>query len=192
MTLNGQSVKLNPEGAFEGKLHLLNVSHQNSQLCGPFKFNMFSIAFQRLHATFILLLTSAQNSATSWASEPNSSLSPGCIRQVIRSQRRDPRYFLAAPSFLRKSALIPLCQSCILSIFLISSSDSEASPGSDGEGLAERTSCSFGSPAELAPGPCDQSPPASMEEIQVELQCADLWKRFHDIGTEMIITKAGR
>ncbi|XP_022596807.1 T-box transcription factor TBX15 [Seriola dumerili] len=70
--------------------------------------------------------------------------------------------------------------------------DSEASPGSDGEGLAERTSCSFGSPADLAPGPCDPSPPASMEEIQVELQCADLWKRFHDIGTEMIITKAGR
>uniref|UniRef100_A0A8C6TBU3 T-box transcription factor 15 n=1 Tax=Neogobius melanostomus TaxID=47308 RepID=A0A8C6TBU3_9GOBI len=70
--------------------------------------------------------------------------------------------------------------------------DSEASPGSDGEGLAERTSCSFGSPAELAPVACDQSPPASMDEIQVELQCADLWKRFHDIGTEMIITKAGR
>ncbi|XP_040924920.1 T-box transcription factor TBX15 isoform X1 [Betta splendens] len=70
--------------------------------------------------------------------------------------------------------------------------DSEASPGSDGEGLAERTSCSFGSSADLAPGACDQSPAASMEEIQVELQCADLWKRFHDIGTEMIITKAGR
>ncbi|KAM3607710.1 uncharacterized protein V6R79_012382 [Siganus canaliculatus] len=70
--------------------------------------------------------------------------------------------------------------------------DSEASPGSDGEGLAERTSCSFGSPDDLAPGPCDPSPPASMDEIQVELQCADLWKRFHDIGTEMIITKAGR
>uniref|UniRef100_A0A3P8VJQ7 T-box transcription factor 15 n=1 Tax=Cynoglossus semilaevis TaxID=244447 RepID=A0A3P8VJQ7_CYNSE len=70
--------------------------------------------------------------------------------------------------------------------------DSEASPGSDGEGLAERTSCSFGSPADLAPGPCEPSPPASMEEIQMELQCADLWKRFHDIGTEMIITKAGR
>lgn len=73
-----------------------------------------------------------------------------------------------------------------------SSSDSEASPGSDGEGLAERTSCSFGSPDDLTPGPCEPSPPASMEEIQVELQCADLWKRFHDIGTEMIITKAGR
>ncbi|XP_052461782.1 T-box transcription factor TBX15 isoform X1 [Carassius gibelio] len=65
--------------------------------------------------------------------------------------------------------------------------DSEASPGSDGEGLAERTPCSFGTPT-----PCDPSPSASMEEIQVELQCADLWKRFHDIGTEMIITKAGR
>lgn len=70
--------------------------------------------------------------------------------------------------------------------------DSEASPGSDGEGLAERTSCSFGSPAELTSAACDPSPSASMEEIQVELQCADLWKRFHDIGTEMIITKAGR
>ncbi|MCI4378299.1 hypothetical protein PGIGA_G00214140 [Pangasianodon gigas] len=63
--------------------------------------------------------------------------------------------------------------------------DCEASPGSDGEVLAERSSCSLGSPADLNPG-------ASMEEIQVELQCADLWKRFHDIGTEMIITKAGR
>ncbi|XP_036830854.1 T-box transcription factor TBX15 isoform X2 [Oncorhynchus mykiss] len=70
--------------------------------------------------------------------------------------------------------------------------DSEASPGSDGEGLAERTSCSFGSPADLAPAACEPSPAASMEEIQVELQCADLWKRFHEIGTEMIITKAGR
>ncbi|XP_021484776.1 T-box transcription factor TBX22 isoform X1 [Meriones unguiculatus] len=28
--------------------------------------------------------------------------------------------------------------------------------------------------------------------IQVELQGFDLWKRFYDIGTEMIITKAGR
>ncbi|XP_069068675.1 T-box transcription factor TBX22 [Pleurodeles waltl] len=27
---------------------------------------------------------------------------------------------------------------------------------------------------------------------QVELQGSELWKRFHDIGTEMIITKAGR
>ncbi|KAJ8409923.1 hypothetical protein AAFF_G00209640 [Aldrovandia affinis] len=70
--------------------------------------------------------------------------------------------------------------------------DSEASPGSDSEGLAERTSCSFGSPSDLAPTPCEPSSSSSMEEIQVELQCADLWKRFHDIGTEMIITKAGR
>ncbi|XP_007906618.1 T-box transcription factor TBX18 [Callorhinchus milii] len=33
---------------------------------------------------------------------------------------------------------------------------------------------------------------SSREDIRVELQGADLWKRFHDIGTEMIITKAGR
>ncbi|XP_004685935.1 PREDICTED: T-box transcription factor TBX22 [Condylura cristata] len=30
------------------------------------------------------------------------------------------------------------------------------------------------------------------EAIQVELQGSELWKRFHEIGTEMIITKAGR
>ncbi|XP_026335881.2 T-box transcription factor TBX22 [Ursus arctos] len=30
------------------------------------------------------------------------------------------------------------------------------------------------------------------DSIQVELQGSELWKRFHDIGTEMIITKAGR
>ncbi|KAM9470370.1 T-box transcription factor TBX22 [Clarias gariepinus] len=29
-------------------------------------------------------------------------------------------------------------------------------------------------------------------QIQVELQGSDLWSRFHEIGTEMIITKAGR
>ncbi|KAM5221003.1 T-box transcription factor TBX22 [Ctenodactylus gundi] len=28
--------------------------------------------------------------------------------------------------------------------------------------------------------------------IQMELQGSELWKRFHDIGTEMVITKAGR
>lgn len=29
-------------------------------------------------------------------------------------------------------------------------------------------------------------------EVQVELQGSELWKRFYEIGTEMIITKAGR
>ncbi|XP_019375870.1 PREDICTED: T-box transcription factor TBX18, partial [Gavialis gangeticus] len=38
-------------------------------------------------------------------------------------------------------------------------------------------------PASPAPGP--QAP-------RVDLQGAELWKRFHEIGTEMIITKAGR
>ncbi|KAG9341685.1 hypothetical protein JZ751_018749 [Albula glossodonta] len=28
--------------------------------------------------------------------------------------------------------------------------------------------------------------------VRVELQGSDLWNRFHEIGTEMIITKAGR
>nr|XP_019586149.1 PREDICTED: T-box transcription factor TBX15 isoform X1 [Rhinolophus sinicus] len=72
--------------------------------------------------------------------------------------------------------------------------DSEQSTGSDSEVLTERTSCSFDTHADLGAGAAVSIPAAmsSMEEIQVELQCADLWKRFHDIGTEMIITKAGR
>ncbi|XP_016085416.1 T-box transcription factor TBX18-like [Sinocyclocheilus grahami] len=37
-----------------------------------------------------------------------------------------------------------------------------------------------------------QSATSSGEETRVDLQGSDLWKRFHEIGTEMIITKAGR
>ncbi|XP_053561746.1 T-box transcription factor TBX15 isoform X1 [Bombina bombina] len=73
--------------------------------------------------------------------------------------------------------------------------DSEHSTSSDTEVLGERTSCSYETCPDLAPSRVPDPQPlslASMEEIQVELQCADLWKRFHDIGTEMIITKAGR
>lgn len=32
----------------------------------------------------------------------------------------------------------------------------------------------------------------AVREVGVDLQGSDLWKRFHEIGTEMIITKAGR
>ncbi|KAM4662372.1 T-box transcription factor TBX22 [Discoglossus pictus] len=32
----------------------------------------------------------------------------------------------------------------------------------------------------------------SKDAVQMELQGSELWKRFHEIGTEMIITKAGR
>lgn len=46
--------------------------------------------------------------------------------------------------------------------------------------------------------PAEKRPKAGAEsrevgdEVQVELQGSELWKRFHEIGTEMIITKAGR
>lgn len=30
------------------------------------------------------------------------------------------------------------------------------------------------------------------ENIKVELQMTELWQRFYELGTEMIITKAGR
>ncbi|KAM4796914.1 LOW QUALITY PROTEIN: T-box transcription factor TBX15 [Rhinophrynus dorsalis] len=73
--------------------------------------------------------------------------------------------------------------------------DSEHSTSSDTEVLPERTSCSYETCPDLAPPRVPDPQPlsaSSMDEIQVELQCSDLWKRFHDIGTEMIITKAGR
>lgn len=33
---------------------------------------------------------------------------------------------------------------------------------------------------------------ADMDKIHVTLECKDLWMKFHELGTEMIITKAGR
>ncbi|XP_028294996.1 T-box transcription factor TBX18 isoform X2 [Gouania willdenowi] len=39
---------------------------------------------------------------------------------------------------------------------------------------------------------CAASVPGAGEDTRVDLQGSDLWKRFHEIGTEMIITKAGR
>ncbi len=31
-----------------------------------------------------------------------------------------------------------------------------------------------------------------MDKICVALECKELWMKFHELGTEMIITKAGR
>ncbi|XP_039914662.2 T-box transcription factor TBX18 [Hirundo rustica] len=45
-----------------------------------------------------------------------------------------------------------------------------------------------GSPKGSRPG----SPLPAPQAPRVDLQGAELWKRFHEIGTEMIITKAGR
>ncbi|XP_060687960.1 T-box transcription factor TBX22-like [Hemiscyllium ocellatum] len=41
-------------------------------------------------------------------------------------------------------------------------------------------------------GPGPTSPGGDSEGLHLELQGSELWKRFHEIGTEMIITKAGR
>ncbi|KAG7460837.1 hypothetical protein MATL_G00203130 [Megalops atlanticus] len=49
-------------------------------------------------------------------------------------------------------------------------------------------------PSSQSAAPLIASQPGSgpAEEMRVDLQGSDLWKRFHEIGTEMIITKAGR
>ncbi|XP_061610650.1 T-box transcription factor TBX18 isoform X2 [Phyllopteryx taeniolatus] len=43
-----------------------------------------------------------------------------------------------------------------------------------------------------SPQPATLCGDASERDPRVDLQGSDLWKRFHEIGTEMIITKAGR
>lgn len=55
-----------------------------------------------------------------------------------------------------------------------------ASPGGSPKGSP--------APALARPG----TPLPSPQAPRVDLQGAELWKRFHEIGTEMIITKAGR
>ncbi|KAG8582135.1 hypothetical protein GDO81_007937 [Engystomops pustulosus] len=64
-----------------------------------------------------------------------------------------------------------------------------SSPSEDGYGgvKAAAGTCSppMSSPVVSAPG-------GTSSVIRVDLQGAELWKRFHEIGTEMIITKAGR
>lgn len=47
-------------------------------------------------------------------------------------------------------------------------------------------------PALLCAGPGAGTGAGGAEDTRVDLQGSDLWKRFHEIGTEMIITKAGR
>lgn len=49
-------------------------------------------------------------------------------------------------------------------------------------------SCLFSSHANIMAS----SPSQSIENIKVALHERELWKKFHEAGTEMIITKAGR
>eukprot|EP00073_Rattus_norvegicus_P041894 XP_008771561.1 PREDICTED: T-box transcription factor TBX22 isoform X3 [Rattus norvegicus] len=70
-----------------------------------------------------------------------------------------------------------------------------SSPSGDSEQPAEKRPKAESSKTVFS---CSDNESNSLESlleesiIQVELQGSDLWKRFHDIGTEMIITKAGR
>ncbi|GLD59624.1 T-box transcription factor TBX18-like protein [Lates japonicus] len=65
---------------------------------------------------------------------------------------------------------------------------SEAECASDGSPESEDALLESPQPAALCTAPVT----GTGEEARVDLQGSDLWKRFHEIGTEMIITKAGR
>ncbi|XP_005986877.1 T-box transcription factor TBX4 [Latimeria chalumnae] len=62
---------------------------------------------------------------------------------------------------------------------------SESTVGSPIIGVAGGSGSSLGSPQ-------GQDPDQSIENIKVYLHEKELWKKFHEAGTEMIITKAGR
>lgn len=74
--------------------------------------------------------------------------------------------------------------------------------GSSTPRRAEDTSCDpqrqpVRSGAEEADPGVEESKPKESDllpdrEVRVDLQGSELWKRFYEIGTEMIITKAGR
>uniref|UniRef100_A0A3B5LFX9 T-box domain-containing protein n=1 Tax=Xiphophorus couchianus TaxID=32473 RepID=A0A3B5LFX9_9TELE len=71
-------------------------------------------------------------------------------------------------------------------------SDLTGSPALRGGRASESEDALLESP-QPASTQCAAAPGAgSGEETSVELQGSELWKRFHEIGTEMIITKAGR
>lgn len=100
-----------------------------------------------------------------------------CRAETMRSRRSLARAVGGPPAWrVPRSLLLP--QLSALSAggceegFLASSPP--ASPG--------------GSPKGSRPG----SPLPTPQAPRVDLQGAELWKRFHEIGTEMIITKAGR
>ncbi|XP_043830657.1 T-box transcription factor TBX22 isoform X1 [Dromiciops gliroides] len=62
-------------------------------------------------------------------------------------------------------------------------------------GLVKKTEESEKRPkAETSTIAFSESPesPEDKDDVQAELQGSELWQRFHEIGTEMIITKAGR
>ena len=61
---------------------------------------------------------------------------------------------------------------------------SEAGPGSEAE--------SEGPPSPAAPGVASKCNSAELLPAQCHLETKELWDKFHDLGTEMIITKTGR
>ncbi|XP_066556450.1 T-box transcription factor TBX18 isoform X2 [Amia ocellicauda] len=82
----------------------------------------------------------------------------------------------------------------------VSSPEQHRTCASDGPPECEDELSDSPPPGSVSAAPLVASPPGSAaaaaaaeeEETRVDLQGSDLWKRFHEIGTEMIITKAGR
>ncbi|XP_063297218.1 T-box transcription factor TBX18 [Pelobates fuscus] len=64
-----------------------------------------------------------------------------------------------------------------------------SSPSEDAYGPAKAAAGTCSSPMS---SPVMAAPVVAPPVARVDLQGAELWKRFHEIGTEMIITKAGR
>lgn len=103
-------------------------------------------------------------------------------------------YTLTHPVFVRRGSSGPLAHS----VFVLSDSlEAPVTPRRPEDApSAPDTPTVRGGAEEAEPGGLEDKPKESDcrpdTGVRVELQGAELWKRFYEIGTEMIITKAGR
>lgn len=116
---------------------------------------------------------------------------------VIRTRRQEsfpfPPAFFLSPAALGCNCLTRLPTSSPHPLPL----SNFCCPGSCEDGFLHGASplASPGGSPKASPAPAlarPGTPLPSPQTPRVDLQGAELWKRFHEIGTEMIITKAGR
>jgi T-box protein 1 len=71
-------------------------------------------------------------------------------------------------------------------------STSSSSQGSDPRNLDDGPSSAHSSPSSTSGSPPSTPTASSLAHLRVELEMKNLWDEFYSLGTEMIVTKAGR
>lgn len=71
-------------------------------------------------------------------------------------------------------------------------STSSSSQESDSRNLEDGPSSEHSSPCSVTGSPPNTPTASSLQHLRVELEMKNLWDEFYALGTEMIVTKAGR